>query len=127
MTTATKIEYGALDLFRKDLKRLLKKFRTLEEDLRVAKRDAIEFYHLRGLNNGSVFEMPGFCSPEVKVCKVKKFTCKSLRGRGSKSGIRLIYAFHNSSRQAELIEIYFKGEKKNEDQERIKNYLHSIK
>jgi len=39
------------------------------------------------------------------------------------SGIRVIYAFHTASFKVDFIEIYFKGEKENEDFGRIKEYL----
>ncbi len=123
MTTPTKIKYNTIDLFQKDLKRLLKKYRTLEEDLETAKRDAIELYHLKRIDNQSVFPIQGFCTEEIQICKIKKFACKALKGRGSKSGIRIIYAFHCQSCKVDFIELYFKGDKENEDYERIKEYL----
>jgi len=118
-----KIEYNAINLFQKDLKRLLKKYRTLEGDLETAKRNAIELYHLKHIDNRSVFPIPDFCNEAILVCKIKKFACKALKGRGSKSGIRIIYAYHVAISKVEFIEIYFKGEKENEDRERIKDYL----
>lgn len=123
MTTPTKIEYNIINFFQKDLKQLLKKYRTLEEDLETAKRDAIELYYLKHIDNQSVFLIQGFCSEKIEICKIKKFTCKALKGRGSKSGIRIIYAFHRQSYKVDFIEIYFKGEKENENRERIKEYL----
>lgn len=119
-----KIEYDATDVFQKDLKRLLKKkFPTLGEDLEVAKRNAIELYHLKNMNNQSIFPIPAFCNEAMLVCKIKKFACKSLKGRGVMSGIRVIYAYHIAASKVDFIEIYFKGEKENEDRERIKEYL----
>ena len=124
MTTPTKIKYNVINSFQKDLKRLLKKkFSTLEEDLETVKRDAIELYHLKRINNQSIFPIQGFCTKTIQICKIKKFACKSLKGRGSKSGIRVIYAFHYQGYKVDFIELYFKGEKENEDRERIKMYL----
>lgn len=123
MTTPTKIEFGETDVFQKDLKKLLKKFRTLGDDLETAKRNAIELYHLKRIDNRSVFPIPDFCNEEVQICKIKKFACKALKGRGVMSGIRVIYAFYPATFKVEFIEIYFKGEKENEDFERIKEYL----
>jgi len=124
MTTPTKIEYGATDAFQKDFKRLLKKkFRTLEEDLETAKRNAIELYHLKRMDNRSVFPIPDFCTEEIQICKIKKFACKALKGRGVMSGIRVIYAFHTTTFKVDFIEIYFKSKKERENYERIKEYL----
>ena len=123
MTAPTKISYEATDVFQRDLKRLLKKYRTLEEDLETVKRNAIELFHTTNIDNRSIFLIPDFCNEAIMVCKIKKFACKALKGRGAMSGIRVIYAFHVAVSKVEFIEIYFKGEKENEDRERIKEYL----
>ena len=120
------ITYKSTSGFDKDLKRLLKKFKTLEEDIEVAKKNAIELFHLLKVDNNSVEPIPNFCSDELKICKMKKFACKSLKGRGVQSGIRVIYAYFVSTNTVDFIEMYFKGESENEDKERIKQYLASI-
>lgn len=117
------IKYVTTTSFEKDLKKLQKKFRTLEEDLKVAKKNAIELYHIQRIDNESIEPIPGFCNKEVLICKIRKFACKALKGRGNKSGIRIIYAYYPEKRIVEFIEIYFKGEKESENQERIKEYL----
>lgn len=122
----TTISYGQTGEFQRDLKRLLKKYRSLEEDLELVKAATIELYHLQKINNLSVFPIPGFCTEEILVCKIKKFACKSLKGRGSKSGIRIIYALHVESLRLDFIEMYFKTDQENEDQERIKRYLSNL-
>ena len=78
---------------------------------------------IQKINNLSVFPIQGFCLEAIQICKIKKFACKALKGRGSKSGIRVIYVFHCESCKVDFIEIYFKGEKENEDKDRIKEYL----
>ncbi len=120
------IIYKSTSGFEKDLKRLLKKFRTLEDDVEVAKRNAIELFHLTKIDNNSVEPIPNFCSDELKICKIKKFACKALKGRGVQSGIRVIYAYHVLTKTVDFIEIYFKGESENEDKERIRQYLAGI-
>ena len=57
-----------------------------------------------------------------KIYKARKFTCKSLKGRGSYSGIRIIYAYFKDDDRIELVERYFKGDKENEDRQRILKY-----
>jgi mRNA-degrading endonuclease RelE of RelBE toxin-antitoxin system len=122
----SQITYKNTSGFDKDLKKLLKKFRTLEDDVEVAKKNAIELFHLINIDNNSVETIPNFCSDELKICKIKKFACKALKGRGVQSGIRIIYAYHILTKTVNFIEIYFKGESANEDKERIKQYLASI-
>jgi hypothetical protein len=41
---------------------------------------------------------------------------------GVQSGIRVIYAYFEEKDKIELIEIYYKGDKENEDRERILKY-----
>jgi len=121
-----KIEYREpIEEFNRDLKKILKKFITLEEDLSTVKINAIELYHLKKIDNESIFAIEHFCSEEIKVYKIKKFACKCLKGRGVKSGIRIIYAYYPKDNSVQFIEMYFKGVKENEDKERIKEYLKS--
>ncbi len=91
--------------------------------MEVVKTNAIELFHLKNVDNNSVELIPNFCSDELKICKIKKFACKSLKGRGVQSGIRVIYAYQVLTQSVDFIEIYFKGESENEDTERIKEYL----
>lgn len=120
------INYKSTSWFDKDLKQLLKKFRTLKEDIEIVKKNAIELYHTHKIDNNSIEPIPNFCSDELKICKIKKFACKALKGRGVQSGIRITYAYYTLSNEIDFIEIYFKGEKENEDKERIKKYLSGI-
>ncbi len=109
--------------FNRDLKKLLKRFPTLEEDLETAKLNAIELYHLHQIDNQSIFEIPQFCREELQICKLRKFACKSIRGTGIRSGIRIIYAFFPHGNKILFLEIYYKGDKENEDRERIKRFF----
>ena len=119
MSKPTKIEYSQTPEFRKDLNRLIKRFRTLEEDLETAKRHAIELLHIYGTDNQSVFAIPDLCSDAVRVYKVKKFACRALKGRGVRSGIRVIYLLQVAEAKVTFVEIYFKGDKEIENRERV--------
>lgn len=122
----TKIDYKVTADFQRDLKRLVRKFPSLHDDIEVAKVFTIELFHLQNINKQAIFPIPNFCTEELKICKLKKFACKALKGRGVKSGIRIIYAYHVLTSTVDFIEIYFKGEAENEDKERIKQYLAGI-
>jgi mRNA-degrading endonuclease RelE of RelBE toxin-antitoxin system len=117
------MNYSSTPEFEKEFHNLSKKFRTLSDDLDVAKKNAIEFFHLTPHNNQSVFLIPGFSYDEVRIYKLKKFTCKSLKGRGVRSGIRIIYAFLPKECAVEFIEIYYKSDQESEDRNRILQYL----
>lgn len=115
-----KIKYSQTEEFKKDFKKLEKKYRTLKDDLLVAQRNAIEVFHINKLDNRSVFEITDVGSCEsVRFYVLKKFACKSLKGRGSNSGIRITYAFIPDENRVVYIEIYFKGKQEVEDKERI--------
>jgi hypothetical protein len=60
-----------------------------------------------------------------EIYKVVKFACKSLKGRGVKSGLRVIYAYFPDQDKVEFIESYFKAEQENGDRTRIKRLYES--
>jgi len=122
-----KIKYRATRRFEKELEKLGKRYRTLSDDLENAKENAIELFHLKGIDNNSCFELQGYKNESCKVYKLKKFACKSMKGKGINSGIRVIYAFCKSRNRVCLIEIYYKGNKESEDGCRIKEFLSECK
>ena len=104
---------NCLPEFTKELNILLKKYRSLNEDIKSFEK--------------VIFTMPtGFgknftiihSSEKLKVVKAR-LMCKSLRNRD----IRIIYAHHDDKFEFIYIEIYFKGDKENEDRYRIEKYL----
>ena len=111
-----------LDKFKKDLKKLLKKFPSLEEDLESLIKAQLVAYHKHNIDNHGIFPIEDIKIVSPKIFKVKKFACKSLKGAGVKSGIRVIYAYFSDEDRIEFIEIYFKGDQINADKERIKSY-----
>jgi hypothetical protein len=117
------MKYEETDLFARDFKKLLRKFRSLEEDLEIAKKNAIELFHIHHIDNNSVFEIKGARNTtKLQFYKLKKFSCHNLKGKGSKSGIRIVYAYFSESQKAVLLQIYFKGHRENEDRKRIKSF-----
>lgn len=117
------IKYEESAEFKKDLKKLVKRFASLPGDLETVKKAVIELRHIHNLNNLSTFEIPGFNSAELSFWKIKKFACRSLKGRGAQSGLRVIYSWCKNSNKVVFIELYFKGDKTNEDKERIKKFI----
>lgn len=116
-------EIVLLPEFEKDLKKLLKRFRTLEGDLDNFIKTELNLYHELSIDNKGIFPIPGLLFQDPKVFKAKKFACRSLKGRGIHSGIRVIYSYFEKIDKIELVEIYYKGDKENEDKERIlRNY-----
>lgn len=122
------ISYSRHPRFEKQLKKLLKKYRTLEEDLAIAEKAAIELSHIIGKDNRSVELIPGFDYEEIQIYKIKKFACKSLFGKGVRSGIRIIYAFFPQRIHVEYLEIYYKEKDDSDmDYDFIKIYVAEIR
>ena len=108
-----------LDEFKKDLKKLLKKYRSLNEDLDVVKKVLKVEPNERPPFS---FRIEGL-GIETCVIKIKKIACKSLKGRGVNLGLRLIYAHIEVEKRIVFIELFHKNEKENEDRSRIlKNF-----
>jgi hypothetical protein len=105
--------------FEKDRKRLLKRFRTLNEDLETFINVQLKLFHKLGIDNSAVEHISDLGITIPKIYKVKKFACKSLKGKGVQSGIRIIYSYYTNEDKIEFIEIYYKGDKEKEDRDRI--------
>jgi hypothetical protein len=101
----------------KDLKNLLKKYRTLKEDLEIVKKVLTVSQDERVPFS---FRVDGL-GIETCVIKVKKIACKALKGRGVNSGMRLIYACFKDEERIVFIEPYHKSDKESEDRQRILN------
>jgi hypothetical protein len=107
--------FDELAEFKKDLKNLFKKYRTLNGDLEVVKK-VLEVVP---------DERPPFSfridnlDLETCIIKVKKIACKALKGRGVNSGLRLIYAHFEKEQKITFIELYHKNDKENENRQRI--------
>ena len=108
--------------FKKDFKKLIKKFKTLDEDLNTFITNQLKLTHKLNIDNKGVVRISDLGIEYPKIYKARKFPCKALKGKGAASGIRIIYTYYENEDIIELVEIYYKGEKKNEDRERILRY-----
>jgi mRNA-degrading endonuclease RelE of RelBE toxin-antitoxin system len=108
--------------FEKDLKKLARRFASLEEDLQVFIKVAMNVFHKQNIDSRAILQIPEPGIHSSKIYKARKFACKALKGKGVQSGIRVIYAYHEEEDRIEFIEIYYKGDKENEDRERIGKY-----
>jgi mRNA-degrading endonuclease RelE of RelBE toxin-antitoxin system len=111
--------FEELDEFNKDIKRLIKKYRTLHDDLEVVRKvltvipDERPPFSFRIDNLGI----------QTCIIKVKKIACKALQGRGVNSGLRLVYAYKPNEQRIFFIELYHKNDKESEDRNRITQYV----
>lgn len=118
-------EICRLPEFEKDVKKLAKRFKTLEDDLEVFLGTQLELYHKLDIDNKGIFRIPGLPIQDLEIYKAKKFACRSLKGKGVQSGIRVIYAYFEEEDKIELIEVYYKGDRENEDRGRILSHYGS--
>lgn len=118
-----RIRYIEAISFQKTFKKLLKKYPSLRDDLEVAKVNAIELFHLSKIDNKSVFRITGITPADIESYVVKKFACKSLKGSGVQSGIRLTYIYLPKLQEIVLIEIYHKNTSDIEDKSLIQKYI----
>lgn len=113
------MNFEQLDEFEKDYKKLLKRYRSLEDDLAIVRKVLTAE---PGERPPFSFRIEGL-GIESCVIKVKKIACKALKGRGANSGLRLIYAHFEEEKRIVMIELYHKSDKELEDRERItKNF-----
>ena len=122
------IIYEETDRFKKDFKKLLKKYKTLEDDFELMKKTTIELYHINNINNNSIVLCEGEqFFEEIKIYKIRKIACKSLKGTGNQSGLRIIYAYYEKEKMVDFIQFYHKNESQNEDRNLIKRYIEDKK
>jgi mRNA-degrading endonuclease RelE of RelBE toxin-antitoxin system len=104
--------------FSRELKKLSKKYRTLEKDfLQLKKLYLTEAPRGNGTKHWNLLHKNDY----LEIYKVRMH-CDATRGRF----FRIIYAYHLKTQTVELIEfieLYFKGNKANEDRNRIDDYV----
>lgn len=111
--------FDELAEFKKDFKKLLKKYRTLKDDLEVVKKVIDIKPEARPPFSFQIENL----RIETCIIKVKKIACKAMKGRGVNSGLRLVYAHFDEKEEIIFVELYHKSDKENEDRARItKNF-----
>jgi len=113
------MRFEELSEFSRDLKRLLKRYRTLEEDLQVVKKVLTVMPSERPPFSNRIANL----GISTYVIKVRKIACRALKGTGANSGLRLVYAYYPEEHKIVLIELYHKSIKENEDRQRILNHF----
>ncbi len=108
------MEVVELPEFLRDIKRLGKKYHSLLKDFEELKVVLQQYPRGRGEKHWN--RMYG--SDTIEIYKTR-LICASLRS----DALRLIYAYIPMENRIDFIEIYFKGNRENEDQKRIKDYL----
>lgn len=110
------MSFKELPEFQKEIKRLSKKYKSLPDDL----QQFCDVASINPLGNSKHFNV--ITQKEVLYIIKARLFCRYLKG----SSLRVIYAYFEESQQIEFIELYFKGEKENEDRKRIESYLNNF-
>ncbi len=108
------MEYAELPEFSRELKCLNRKYRSLTDDLEKLKQTLAKL----NIRNGGSHWHCLYKNENIAIYKIR-LACKYLRATTS----RVIYAHHKEPAKIVFIEIYFKGDKENEDTKQIKEYL----
>ena len=69
--------------FKKDLKKLAKCFSSLEEDLKIFIKVAMNAFHKHNVDSRAIFCISDLGIHSPKIYKAKKFACKALKGKGA--------------------------------------------
>ncbi|MDD4875096.1 MAG: hypothetical protein PHI77_01685 [Candidatus Pacebacteria bacterium] len=108
-----KMSYNEIPEFQKELKKLGKKYKSLPSDL----QEFCNVISVVPLGNSKHFNI--VAQNDLFFIMKARFFCRYLKG----SSLRIIYSYFEQEQRIEFIELYFKGDKENEDRGRIKEYL----
>jgi hypothetical protein len=112
------MKFASVPEFERELKVLLKKYRTLGEDMEVLNRVLTKYP--RGY--APVIVRISGLALKTEVYKVKHFRCKAL-AKGARSGIRVVYAYFPAEERIEFVEMYYKEKDDRDcDKKRILKY-----
>ncbi len=98
--------------FQKECKRLGKKYKSLTSDL----REFCKVITVAPLGNSKHFSV--LTQNDILYVLKARLFCRYLKG----SSLRIVYAYFEEKQEIEFIEIYHKGNKANENRDRIKMY-----
>lgn len=108
--------FKSLPEFQKEFEKLKKKYPSLEDDIKKFEAILVQYPLGIGTNFAVLYR-----SQKLHIIK-SRLACKSLRDRS----IRVVYSYHQDTLTFLYIEIYFKGDKENENTVRINNYIKSF-
>lgn len=113
-------DFSTVPEFDADLHHLSKKYPSLSKDIDKLKTvlAATSPRLLPGTERISALGK----SVSDPVYKVRHFRCESLKGKGCRSGIRIIFSHDENTNRIQFIQVYCKNQTENEDRDRIKKY-----
>jgi mRNA-degrading endonuclease RelE of RelBE toxin-antitoxin system len=112
------MEFSESEEFKKEFKKLAKKYPTLGDDLAVVKKAIIVSPTGNGTKHWSTLKQDESDNFIMKM----RVMCRSVRG----SQFRLVYFCNNKKLEVLFIELYYKGSKEREDTKRIDEYFSKL-
>lgn len=113
------MKFEELDEFKKDLKQLLKKYPSLNDDLEVVKRVLAVNPAQRSPFSFQLNDL----GIQTSVIKLKKIASRCRKQEGASSGLQLIYAWFEQEDRIVLVELFHNKENGKENRQRIlKNF-----
>ena len=116
------MNFISISAFDKDLKRLLKRYNSLNDDIENLKTPLRLYPKSRPPFS---FTISGLGLQQA-IIKFKRIPCQSLKGKGNNTGLRIIYTYIEETDTIVFIEIYHKNDKELEDRERIFDFVSSL-
>lgn len=107
------IKVTASEKFQKEIKKYSKKYRSLEDDLKILEQALCVFPKGNESKHWNILKQDG----EKYIFKIR-LACKSLK----RESFRVIYYFDGETANLIFIELYFKGNKEKEDKKRIDEF-----
>lgn len=114
------MQFRQIRIFQKQMKRLMKKYRSLSSDLEKLQQVLLVYPGGNGSKHWNRLQVSN--DRFIVIFKVR-LSCASLKG---KADFRIVYAWNKKDETLVLldfIEVYFRGERGNEDRTLIDEYL----
>lgn len=104
----------------------MKKHPSLDEDLELLKTTIKAYFPKKHPSKTKIVHVPpSHVKVDVDIYKVRQFRCRTFQGKGSNSGLRIIYAVIEND--VFFVEIYKKSKHKKMDNKRVQRYFESMK
>lgn len=111
--------------FSRDLKKLKKKYNSLDDDMEVFEK-ALKCFSQNPIREMVRIADLGEKYAKYPIYKVRSFRCRALQGKGSRCGMRVIFHQDDAQDKIFLIQIYHKSTMENYDKTRILQYLDAL-
>ena len=120
------IKYVESDSYKKCYNKLIKRYKTLDRDIDNFKQFVLEPYFDQNIDSTAFVKIEGRCNDRYDSYKVTKFACMSLKNKGNRTGIRIIFIVDKSIKDSvyiEFIEMYYKSDQEMNDMSLLKKRI----